>query len=67
VLRNAREGIQSVEHVEGDGAKMFDAVCELGLEGIVRRTSLYKPGPSRTWIKINPKSPAATRVLEESV
>jgi ATP-dependent DNA ligase len=46
---------------------MFEAVCKLGLEGIVskRLTSVYKSGPSKTWIKIrNPKSPAATRVLE---
>lgn len=35
VLRNAREGVQYVEHTEGDGAEMFAAVCKLGLEGIV--------------------------------
>jgi ATP-dependent DNA ligase len=67
VLRSARDGIQYVEHTEGDGTKMFEAVCKLGLEGIVskRLTSLYKSGPSKTWIKIkNPNSPAATRVLE---
>jgi len=67
VLRNARDGIQYVEHTEGDGAKMFEAVCKLGLEGIVSKhaTSVYRSGPSRTWIKIrNPKAPAATRVLE---
>jgi ATP-dependent DNA ligase len=67
VLRNALDGVQYVEHIEGDGAKMFKAVCKLGLEGMVskRLTSVYKSGPSKTWIKIkNPKSPAATRVLE---
>ena len=68
VLCNARDGIQYVEHTDGDGAEMFAAVCKLGLEGIVskRLTSVYKSGPSKTWIKIrNPKSLAATRVLEE--
>src|SRR5262245_52275163 len=67
VLRNALDGIQYVEYIEGDGAKMFKAVCKLGLEGMVskRLTSVYKSGPSKTWIKIkNPKAPAATRVLE---
>jgi ATP-dependent DNA ligase len=67
VLRNARDGIQYVEHTEGDGAEMFEAVCKLGLEGIVskRATSVYKSGSSKTWIKVkNPKSSAATRVLE---
>jgi bifunctional non-homologous end joining protein LigD len=67
VLRKAREGIQYVEHAEGHGDKLFAAVCNLGLEGIVskRLTSMYKSGPSRTWIKVkNPRSPAATRVIE---
>jgi ATP-dependent DNA ligase len=69
VLRNAREGVQYVEHTEGEGAEMFAAVCKLGLEGIVskRLTSVYKSGPSKTWIKNrNPKSSAATRALEGS-
>jgi ATP-dependent DNA ligase len=67
VLRKAREGIQYVEYSEGDGRKMFQAVCKLGLEGIVSKklNSSYRSGPSRTWIKVkNPKAPAATRVLE---
>jgi len=65
VLRKAREGIQYVEDTDGDGQKMFDAVCKLGLEGIVskRLNSVYRSGPSKTWLKLkNPKSPAATRV-----
>jgi bifunctional non-homologous end joining protein LigD len=67
LLIRSRGGIQYVEHAEGHGDKMFQAVCTLGLEGIVskRATSLYRSGPSNAWIKIkNPKAPAATRVLE---
>ena len=67
VLRKAREGIQYVEHTEGHGDKLFAAVCNLGLEGIVskRLTSVYKSGPSKTWIKVkNPMSPAATRAVD---
>jgi bifunctional non-homologous end joining protein LigD len=67
VLRKAREGIQYVEHAEGHGDKLFAAVCNLGLEGIVskRSTSVYKSGPSKTWIKVkNPKSPAYTRAKD---
>ena len=67
VLRKAREGIQYVEHAEGYGDRLFAAVCNLGLEGIVskRITSVYKSGPSKTWIKVkNPKSPAATRAID---
>jgi bifunctional non-homologous end joining protein LigD len=54
VLRKAREGIQYVEDTDGDGQNMFAAVCKLGLEGIVskRSTSVYKSGPSKTWIKV---------------
>ena len=29
--------IQYVEHAEGHGDKMFAAVCDLGLEGIVSK------------------------------
>ena len=68
-LRKAHEGIQYVEHAEGHGDKLFAAVCNLGLEGIVskRLTSIYKSGPSKAWIKVkNPKSPAATRAIDDT-
>jgi hypothetical protein len=60
-------GIQYVEHTEGDGVEMFKAICKLGLEGIVAKKldAPYKSGPSKAWLKIkNPKSPAATRVID---
>jgi len=66
ILRRSRGGIQHVDHTEGDGAKMYAAVCELGLEGVVskRLTSRYKSGPSKAWIKVkNPNALAATRVM----
>ena len=66
VIRS-RGGIQYVEHAEGHGDRMFEAVCTFGFEGIVskRLTSPYRSGPSKTWIKVkNPKAAAATRVLE---
>jgi bifunctional non-homologous end joining protein LigD len=66
ILRHGR-GIQYVEHSEGHGEKLFEAVCDLGLEGIVskRLTSVYRSGPSRTWIKVkNPNAPAATRAMD---
>jgi len=31
-------GIQYVEHTEGDGAEMFKAVCKLGLEEMVSKS-----------------------------
>ena len=57
-----------MEHAEGHGEKMFAAVCDLGLEGIVskRIDAPYRSGPARSWLKTkNPKAPAATRVLED--
>jgi bifunctional non-homologous end joining protein LigD len=67
LLHRSRDGIQYVQHTEGDGEAMFAAVCTLGLEGIVskRITAPYRSGPSRAWIKIkNPKAPAAMRVVD---
>ena len=67
LLIRSRGGIQYVEHAEGHGDRMFAAVCDLGLEGIVSKklTAPYRSGPSKTWIKVkNPNAPAATRVLE---
>jgi bifunctional non-homologous end joining protein LigD len=61
VLRRTRRGIQYVEHTEGDGLKMFKAVCKLGLEGIVSKklNAPYKSGPSKAWLK-NQKSESAS-------
>lgn len=67
LLARCTNAIQYVSHVEGDGAEMFAAVCNLGLEGIVskRLRSPYRSGKSKAWIKTrNPKAPAFMRVSE---
>ena len=67
LLIRSRGGIQYVEHAEGHGDKMFAAVCDLGLEGIVSKKlhAPYRSGPSKSWIKVkNPKAPAATRIID---
>jgi ATP-dependent DNA ligase len=67
VLRRTKRGIQYVEHVEGHGAEIFKAICDLGLERIVFKkiNSPYRSGPSKSWIKVkNPKAAGATRVLD---
>ena len=67
LLIRSRGGIQYVEHAEGHGDKLFEAVCKLGLEGTVSKklNAPYRSGPSKSWIKVkNPKAPAATRILE---
>ena len=69
LLKAERVGLQYVDHIEGDGDKMFGAVCKLGLEGVVSKKldAPYRSGPSKTWIKVkNPKAPATIRILEGS-
>jgi ATP-dependent DNA ligase len=66
LLRHGR-GIQYVEHAEDHGDGLFEAVCKLGLEGIVSKKldAPYKSGPSKAWLKVkNPKAPAATRAID---
>jgi len=56
-----------MRYAEGHGDKMFAAVCDLGLEGIVSKKldAPYRSGPSKTWIKVkNPKAPAATHAMD---
>ena len=67
LLIRSQGGIQYVEHAEGHGERMFAAVCDLGLEGIVSKklTAPYRSGPTRNWIKVkNPNAPAATRAID---
>jgi ATP-dependent DNA ligase len=42
--RRARDGIQYVEHTEGHGEKLFEAVCDLGLE------ASCPSGAARSWM-----------------
>ena len=67
LLKRTKGGIQYVEHVEGDGAEMFGAICKLGLEGIVSKKldAPYRSGPSKSWLKTkNPKAAAAMRIID---
>ena len=67
LLARPRYGIEYVEHLEGDGDRIFEHACKLGLEGIVsKRVDMpYRLGPSKSWLKIkNPKHPAMMRVKE---
>jgi bifunctional non-homologous end joining protein LigD len=60
-------GLQYSEHLEGDGALIFEQVCARGLEGIVskRRDRPYISGRARCWIKVrNPASAAMRRYAE---
>lgn len=69
LLASPPDGLQFVEHINGDGAAIFMHACLLGHEGIVakRRDQPYESGRSRRWLKIkNPDSPAMQRVRDET-
>jgi ATP-dependent DNA ligase len=53
IQQDPRSPIQFSDHVEGDGARFFEAAAELGLEGIVskRAASRYRSVRSRSWLK----------------
>ena len=60
--------IRLVDHIEQDGATVFEHACQLGCEGIVskRAGSIYVSGRSDKWIKVkNPTAPAVRREREE--
>ena len=67
LLAAADEGIRLCEHIEDtDGAVVFRAACNMGLEGIVakRRDSRYRSGRCRDWVKIkNIAHPAIERAI----
>jgi bifunctional non-homologous end joining protein LigD len=67
LLARARGGIALNEHIEADGATVFDHARRMGLEGIVskRLDAPYRSGRSGDWIKTkNPDSPAMQRACE---
>jgi ATP-dependent DNA ligase len=67
--RTSESGIVYSEHVDGDGAAMFEGACRMGLEGIVskRRDRAYTSGPCKHWIKVkNPDAPWRARLEETS-
>jgi bifunctional non-homologous end joining protein LigD len=61
-------GVQFNEHIDGDGATVFEHACKLGFEGIVskHRKHPYRSGPSKSWIKVkNPNAPGVLRFKDE--
>jgi len=56
LLRRTQSRMLYLDHIDRDGHKLFEKVCELDLEGIVakRKNSQYRATerPSPYWIKI---------------
>jgi bifunctional non-homologous end joining protein LigD len=64
LLARRDDGLQFVDHLEGDGDEIFDCACRLGLEGTVskRADPVCRAGPS---LKIkNGAHPSIARVAE---
>ena len=53
LLRKA-DGLNYVDHVQGDGPRVFDHACRMGLEGIISKlaNSTYPEGATRNWLKV---------------
>jgi len=53
-LDDATGAILLSEEVDGEGAKLLETACSLGLEGIIakHRDSKYRPGRTGDWLKI---------------
>lgn len=53
-LVRRKPSITDVDHLEGDGATIFEHARRLGLEGIVskRRDTPYRSGRSAAWLKV---------------
>src|SRR4051812_18336128 len=67
LLKKDRPGLEYVEQLEGDGEKIFEHACKIGLEGIVsKRVDMpYQAGLSKRWVKTkNRAHPALMRVKE---
>jgi bifunctional non-homologous end joining protein LigD len=68
ILACGGEAVTYHEHLNHDGAMVFEHACRLGLEGIVskRLDAPYRSGLSKTWLKSkNPLSEAVRREREE--
>jgi bifunctional non-homologous end joining protein LigD len=67
LLARPRAGLVLNEHIEADGATVFDHARRTGLEGIVskRLDAPYRSGRSGDWVKTkNPDSPVMQRARE---
>lgn len=53
LLSKSTHAIRFSEHLDHDGAAVFEHACRLGLEGIVskRIDAPYRSGPSKAWLK----------------
>jgi bifunctional non-homologous end joining protein LigD len=54
LLAGASDRILYTEHLEGDGAEVYERACAMGLEGIISKQldAPYRSGRTESWIKV---------------
>jgi bifunctional non-homologous end joining protein LigD len=54
LLDGASERILYAEHLEGNGAEIYERACAMGLEGIIskQQDAPYRSGRTESWIKV---------------
>jgi bifunctional non-homologous end joining protein LigD len=54
LLAGASERTLYAEHLEGNGAEIYERACAMGLEGIVskQQDAPYRSGRTESWIKV---------------
>ena len=54
LLADAGPALRLSEHLEGDGAVIFEHACRLGLVGVIakRKGSAYRSGRCASWLKV---------------
>ena len=65
-ISRSGSGLRMVDPDDGDGSRLFQAACRMGLEGIVsKRHDSYQSGRCKSWVKVkNPKSASVLRVRD---
>jgi bifunctional non-homologous end joining protein LigD len=54
LLADTSENILYAEHIEGDGAKVYERACAMGVEGTIskQQDTAYHSGRVESWIKV---------------
>jgi bifunctional non-homologous end joining protein LigD len=54
LLADASQRILYTEHLQGDGAEIYERACGMGLEGIIskQQDAPYRSGRTESWIKV---------------
>ena len=62
LLADAGPALRLSEHLDGEGAVIFEHACRLGLEGVIakRKGSAYRSGRCASWLRAKRPAPLCT-------